>query len=114
MTSIRKDRRSFLKSSVVTAAAGAWSWALPARPARGQAAPPAPARPARLRFGVIGLNHGHIYSQVAATIAGGGELVSFHAKEPDLIEAFTKRHPQAKLARDRAGDPGGSDRSSWS
>ncbi len=100
MTSIHKDRRSFLKSSVVTAAAGAWSWALPARPARGQAAPPVPERPARLRFGVIGLNHGHIYSQVAATIAGGGELVSFHAKEPDLIEAFTKRHPQAKLARD--------------
>ena len=66
MNSIRKDRRSFLKSSVVTAAAGAWAWALPARAARGQAAPPAPQRPPRLRFGVIGLNHGHIYSQVAA------------------------------------------------
>jgi predicted dehydrogenase len=98
MNSIREDRRSFLKSSVVTAA-GAWAWALPARAARAQAALPAPQRPTRVRFGVIGLNHGHIYSQVAATIAGGAELVSFHATEPDLVEAFAKRHPQAKLAR---------------
>ena len=99
MTSIRNDRRSFLKSSVVTVAAGAWAWALPARVARAQAETPALQRPPRLRFGVIGLNHGHIYSQVAATIAGGGELVSFYAKEPDLVEAFAKRYPQAKLAR---------------
>jgi predicted dehydrogenase len=100
MNSNRGDRRSFLKSSVVTAAAGAWSWALPARAARGQTGSAAPRRPPRLRFAVIGLNHGHIYSQVEAALAGGGELVSFHAREPDLVEAFTKRHPQAKLARD--------------
>jgi predicted dehydrogenase len=50
---------------------------------------------------VIGLNHGHIYSQVEAAVAGGGELVSFHATEADLVEAFTKRHPQAKLAREQ-------------
>ena len=30
---------------------------------------------------------------------GGGELVSFYAKEPDLVAAFAKRFPQAKLAR---------------
>ena len=29
----------------------------------------------------------------------GAELVSFYAKEPELIAAFTKRHPNAKLAR---------------
>jgi predicted dehydrogenase len=101
MNSSRTDRRSFLKSSVVTAAAGAWAWARPARAARGQAASAAPRRPPRLRFAVIGLNHGHIYSQVEAAVAGGGELVSFHATEADLVEAFTKRHPQAKLARDQ-------------
>jgi predicted dehydrogenase len=101
MNSSRTDRRSFLKSSVVTAAAGAWAWARPARAARGQAASAAPRRPPRLRFAVIGLNHGHIYSQIEAAVAGGGELVSFHATEPDLVEAFTKRHPQAKLARDQ-------------
>ena len=55
---------------------------------------------ARLRFAVIGMNHGHINSQVSATIRGGGELVSFYAKEPDLLAAFAKRFPNAKAARD--------------
>ena len=53
---------------------------------------------ARIRFSVIGLNHGHIYSQVEAVLRGGGELLSFFAKEPDLAAAFAKRYPQAKLA----------------
>ncbi len=52
-----------------------------------------------IRFSAIGLNHGHINSQVETVIRGGGELVSFFAKEPDLIAAFSKRFPQAKLAR---------------
>lgn len=52
-----------------------------------------------IRFSAIGLNHGHINSQVETVIRGGGELVSFYAKEPDLIAAFAKRFPQAKLAR---------------
>ncbi len=56
-------------------------------------------RPAAIRFSVIGLNHGHIYSQVESVIGGGGELVAVYAKEPDLLEAFIKRYPQAKTAR---------------
>ena len=32
-------------------------------------------------------------------LRGGGELVSFYAKEPDLAAEFAKRYPQAKLAR---------------
>src|ERR1700737_5021129 len=51
--------------------------------------------PARIKFAVIGINHGHIYGQVGAVLHGGGELVSFYAKEPDLAGAFTKRFPQA-------------------
>jgi predicted dehydrogenase len=54
---------------------------------------------ASIRFSVIGLNHGHIYSQVGALIRGGGELVAFYAKEQDLVEAFAKRYPDAKLAK---------------
>ena len=54
----------------------------------------------RIKFSVIGMNHGHIYSQVEAVKKGGGQLVSFFAKEPDLIAAFTKRFPEAKLAKD--------------
>ena len=53
----------------------------------------------RIKFSVIGINHGHIYSQVEAVIRGGGQLVSLYAKEPDLVAAFTKRYPQVKLAK---------------
>lgn len=52
----------------------------------------------RIKFAVIGMNHGHIYGQAEAVIRGGGQLVSYYAKEPDLVAAFAKRHPQAKLA----------------
>ncbi len=52
----------------------------------------------RIKFSVIGMNHGHIYGQVEAVIRGGGELVSYYAKEPDLVAAFAKRHPKAKQA----------------
>lgn len=52
-----------------------------------------------VKFSVIGLNHGHIYGQCEAVMRNGAELVSFYAKEPELIAAFTKRHPNAKLAR---------------
>jgi len=54
---------------------------------------------APVKFSVIGLNHGHIYSQCEAVIRNGGQLVSFYAKEPKLTAAFTKRYPDAKLAR---------------
>jgi predicted dehydrogenase len=53
----------------------------------------------KIRFAVIGINHYHVYSQVEATLRGGGELVSLYAQEPDLAAEFTKRFPQAKLAR---------------
>src|SRR5688500_7469514 len=48
----------------------------------------------RIKFSVIGINHGHIYSQVDAVIRGGGQLVSLYAKEPDLVADFTKKYPQ--------------------
>lgn len=50
----------------------------------------------RIRFSVIGINHGHIYGQVRSVIKGGGELVAFHAKEDNLAAEFTKAFPQAK------------------
>ena len=53
----------------------------------------------KIRFSVIGLNHGHINSQTEAVLRSGGELVSFFAKEADLAADFAKRFPQAKLAR---------------
>lgn len=52
----------------------------------------------RIKFSVIGINHGHIYSQVEAVTKGGGEFVSFYAKEPELVASFSKRFPKVKLA----------------
>jgi len=54
----------------------------------------------RLRFGVVGMNHGHIYGMVDAVVRGGGELVSFHAHEPDLTAEFARRYPAAQQASD--------------
>ena len=107
---MQTDRRSFIKQSL-TAAAGLATVALPA------ATSGAPfnldrrpvitkewgrrkkSGPLLIRFSAIGLNHGHIYGHVETIIRGGGELVSFYAKEADLIVEFSKRFPQAKLAR---------------
>jgi predicted dehydrogenase len=56
--------------------------------------------PPRLRFGVVGMNHGHIYGMVDAVMRGGGDLVSFHAKEPVLAAQFARRYPRATGAAD--------------
>ncbi|MBN1811573.1 MAG: Gfo/Idh/MocA family oxidoreductase [Anaerolineae bacterium] len=52
-----------------------------------------------IRFAAIGLNHGHIYLQVNALLQASAEFVSFYAKEPELVEGFSKTFPQAKRAR---------------
>ncbi len=54
-----------------------------------------------IRFGVIGLNHGHIVAQTEAVRRGGGQLVSVYADEPDLAHAFVKRFGDVRLARSR-------------
>jgi predicted dehydrogenase len=110
-------RRDFLKTTVGSAAAMA---ALPAsmtaarlsrRPAHDDPGPQtatrgdagqagvAQSRSPILKFAVVGINHGHINSQVNAILRARGELVWLYAKEPDLVEAFRKQFPQAKLAR---------------
>lgn len=54
----------------------------------------------KIRFSVIGINHSHIYGQSDAVIRGGGELISFHAKEDELATAFSKKYPQARRVTD--------------
>jgi predicted dehydrogenase len=54
----------------------------------------------KINFSVIGINHGHINSQVDAVIRGGGQFISFHAREDDLASAFSKKYPQAKRMAD--------------
>ena len=89
-----RGRREFLKTTLSTAALAA-----AARPMSAAAQAPAPTGPPRLKFAAIGLNHGHINGQCQSVIRGGGQLVSFYAREPDLVAAFQKRFPEAKLAR---------------
>ena len=97
-------RRKFLKEAATTAAGIMMFSSLPDLHASVREVPvakpdlqPRLADP-RIKFSVIGINHGHINSQVDAMIRGGGQFVSFYAKEPDLSAAFSKRYPQAKVA----------------
>ena len=55
---------------------------------------------ARVRFGVVGANHPHIYGMVDTAIAGGGELAAFHIREPELAAEFGRRYPKAVEVRD--------------
>jgi predicted dehydrogenase len=61
-----------------------------------------PAPKESIRFSVIGLNHGHIYSMITALLSGGGEMVSVYASEPELLQSFTKRYPKVKVAKSEA------------
>jgi predicted dehydrogenase len=49
-----------------------------------------------IRFGVIGINHGHIYGQTNLLLKAGAELASFFAKESDLSAQFSDVYPQAR------------------
>ena len=55
-----------------------------------------------IRFSVVGLNHGHIYGMVESLIGGGGKLVAVYSKEPELLPDFTRRYPNAKIAKSEA------------
>lgn len=93
MKSFSFSRRRFIKDSSKAAAGFAFLSALP------KLSLAAPAIKPRIRFAVISINHSHIYGMTEAVMKGGGELVSFYAKEPELVAAFAKKYPQAKPAR---------------
>lgn len=109
MNETQANRRQFIKESIATAAGLVVVPALPDEMLRTPATPSGKATvihsvrkgaaASRIRFSVIKMNHGHIYGQVEAVIRGGGELVSYYAPEADLVAAFAKRYPQAKLAK---------------
>jgi predicted dehydrogenase len=94
-----KNRRSFLKQSLAATAGLSSLTAFASRPVIEKPRERLSRKPsASVRFSVIGLNHGHVYSQTEAMIRGGGQLVAFYARENDLAEAFAKRYPEAKRA----------------
>ncbi len=99
------DRRNFLKKAAVSLAG---LTVFPGLPLSLQAGnrhteenifiTPRTRTQSRLNFAVIGINHGHIYSQIESVLRGGGKFVSFYAKEKDLADALKKRYPDVKLA----------------
>ncbi|MBV9582837.1 MAG: Gfo/Idh/MocA family oxidoreductase [Chloroflexi bacterium] len=52
-----------------------------------------------VRFGVVGVNHNHIYGMSRQLIDAGGELVSFFAAEDDLAAEFSQAFTHARRAR---------------
>ncbi len=98
-----KHRREFLRQAglagmlagVTPAIVGQSSGAFTVEPANTTAATPPKHH---IKFGVIGLDHAHIYSMSAAVKRGGGVLKSFFATDPKQIEAFRKQFPEATLA----------------
>jgi predicted dehydrogenase len=61
-----------------------------------------PASEKTVRFGVIGVNHNHIYGMTDLLLDAGAELVSFYADEADLAAPFGERYSQARRAREKA------------
>ncbi len=108
MKNPQSDRRKFIKHSIAAAASLAVT-ALPLRISGDSlVSRPVQMRDRRkevlagvspIRFAAIGLNHDHIYNLVEVVIRSGGQLISFYGKEAALVETFSKRYPQAKLAR---------------
>ena len=90
------DRRKFIKETTKAATGLAFLSALP----QTAIAEPHYIEP-KIKFSVININHSHIYGMVDAVTRGGGQLVSFYAKEPDLAVAFAKKYPLAKLAKNK-------------
>jgi predicted dehydrogenase len=51
-------------------------------------------------FGVIGINHGHIYGQTQVMLDAGCRLKAFYALEDDLAAAYSKAFPEAVRVSD--------------
>jgi predicted dehydrogenase len=89
------NRRQFIKNTATTATGMAFLPTLPAEIIVDKTMAP------RIKFAVISINHGHIYSMVDAVVRGGGEFVAFYAREADLAAAFAKKYPMAKIVKDK-------------
>src|SRR3954466_13075455 len=56
-------------------------------------------QPGEFAFAAAYLEHGHIYGQCNGLIEAGAELKWVYDADPKKVEAFTKKFPQAKVAR---------------
>jgi len=56
-------------------------------------------KPDEFIFAAAHLDHGHIYGQCNGLLEAGGELKWIHDPDPEKVEAFRTRFPQARVAR---------------
>lgn len=102
---IDTSRRDIIGLALATGLSGMAADAIAQSTTRGDAPTEgAPARAApeakhRVPFGVIGLDHGHIYAITDAMIRGGGVLTAFYASDAKQVSAFRRRYPGVRLAR---------------
>ncbi|UBM58390.1 Gfo/Idh/MocA family oxidoreductase [Marinilongibacter aquaticus] len=103
---MKNNRRSFIKDSILqTAGIGlmgsvpTFAAGQPIREMKATGKKQTRFAKGRIKFAVIGMNHGHIYGMANAVKEGGGEMKYFFAKEAELNQAFAKRYPEAKQAR---------------
>jgi predicted dehydrogenase len=100
MKESNSDRRKFLKNT--TALSGMLLFgSLSDKVKASTIIKPVPMKvyPNRIKFAVININHSHINSMTEAIKRGGGELVALYAKEPELVAAYLKKFPEAKLVK---------------
>jgi len=86
-------RREFLESlgAMLALASTAQAETLPALPVE---------KPRHhIRFAVCGVSHDHIHGMIGAVTRGGGELVAWWGEEADKQAEFSRRYPNAKVAR---------------
>lgn len=101
------DRRSFLRSAGQAGMASAMSSAAFAQTTADRAehekAKSAPVQAKHsIRFGVIGLEHAHIYSMTAAIQRGGGKIVAVYGADPKQVAEYRARFGDVKIARSEA------------
>lgn len=92
------DRRKFIQQTILAAGAIPLAANSQFRELRFNEKPLASIDTPKIKIGVIGINHGHIYGMVRSVVRGGAELVSFYSAEDDLAAAFLKAFPNAKRA----------------
>jgi predicted dehydrogenase len=52
-----------------------------------------------IRFAVCGVSHDHIHGMIGAVTRGGGEVAAWWGEEADKQVEFSRRYPNAKVAR---------------
>ena len=53
----------------------------------------------KVRFGVIGLDHNHVYLHAKMLLNAGAEFAAYYSDKPDLVAEFARTYPNVAVAR---------------